>query len=147
SLPQPNFRRVHGKPSWLIDWCAFFGAGLRRHGGPLAGEMRGFHVVFHLQVHASGVLTFWADDGCIIRRNVTIGHSDRSTHPLAGQTLPVRAGDLLEVAHWQNSGEWQWGAWLDLSVETLRSSLEFVQRKLASPNGPPLKLYFGEVAP
>jgi hypothetical protein len=147
TLPQPNFQRVDGKPCWLIDWSAFFCAGLRRHDGPFAGEMRGFHVVFHLQVNASGLLTFWADDGCIIRRDGTIVHSDRSTHPLADETLAVEAGDLLEVAHWQNSGEWQWGAWLDLSVETLRPSLEFVQRKLGSSNGPPLKLYFGDGAP
>jgi hypothetical protein len=146
-LPQPNIQRVHGEACWLIDWCTFFGAGLRRHEGFLAGEMRGFHVVFHLHVHAAGVLTFWADDGCIVRRNGIIVHSDRSTHPLARQTLAVRAGDLLEVAHWQNSGEWQWGAWLNPGVETLRLSLESVRAKLTSPNGPPLKLYFGDAAP
>ena len=110
SLPQPNVQRVQGEPCWLIDWCAFFGAGLRRHDARVAGQMRGFHVVFHLHLHAAGMLTFWADDGCIIRRNGVIVHTDRSTHPLARQALAVRAGDLLEVAHWQNSGEWQWGA-------------------------------------
>jgi hypothetical protein len=138
---------VHGEPCWLIDWCAFFAAGVRRYDGRVAGEMRGFHVVFHLHVHAAGVLTFWADDGCIIRRNGTIVHSDRSTHPLARQTLTVETDDLLEVAHWQNSGEWQWGARLNPSVETLHPSLRTIRAKLASPNGPPLKLYFGDTAP
>jgi hypothetical protein len=147
ALPILSFRRVAGEPCWLINWCALFGAGLRRHDGHVPGEMRGFHVVFHLKVHVSGILVFWSDDGCIIRRQGTVVHADRATHPPTRDSLTVQAGDLLEIAQWQNYGDWQWGAWLLPSAEALVPYLEAVQTQLMNPSGPPLKVYFGDASP
>jgi hypothetical protein len=109
--------------------------------------MRGFHVVFHLRIHTGGKLTFWDDDGCIIRRGGTVVHADRTTHPLTSSSIDVAAGDLLEVAHWQNSGDWQWGAAVGRSAELLRPLRAAAEQRLQVPDGPPLKLYFGDAAP
>jgi hypothetical protein len=146
-LPELSLHRVQGEPCWLIDWCAVFSGGLLRHTGRVPGEMRGFHVVFHIRLHASGVLVIWSDDGCIIRRQGTVIHIDRATHPLTRSSISVQAGDLLEVAQWQNYGNWQWAAWLSPSAELLSTYTEAVGRQLVNPNGPPLKMYFGNASP
>ncbi len=148
ALPQPQLTHIQGQQCWLIDWCALFGAGLRRLNGQSSpGEMRGFHVVFRLEIHTGGTLEFWDDDGSIIRRDGVILHEDRSVHPLIRSSIDVQAGDVLEVAQWQNYGDWQWAARIAPSVATLLPYRDAAQRRLENPNGPPLKLYFGNAAP
>jgi hypothetical protein len=147
-LPQPQPATVHGESCWLIDWCRLFGGGLGRlNGQPSPGEMRGFHVVFRLTIHVAGALIFWDDDGSIIRRDGAILHEDRGVHPLARSVLEVQAGDVLEVAHWQRYGDWQWAARVAPSVAALLPYRTAVQERLAAPGGPPLKLYIGGAAP
>jgi hypothetical protein len=136
--PQAAWRPLHDDLGWTIDWCEFFG-----------GEMRGFHVVFELRITASGTLVFWADDGCVIRRNGQVVHCDRGAHMLERSTIEASAGDRLEVAQWQATGEWLWGAWLEESEHSLSPEpagllepyLAAVQRRLSHPSGPPLKMY------
>ena len=106
--PQPRWQPLHDELCWTIDWGELFG-----------GEMRGFHVVFQLRVTASGTLVFWADDGCVIRRNGQIVHCDRGAHMPARSSIEVRVGDRLEVAQWQATGAWLWGAWLAASAHAL----------------------------
>lgn len=105
-------------------------------------------------MRGTGHLAFVADDGCVIRRNGTIVHDDRSVHSLTRHTLWVEDGDLLEVAHWQHRGEWQWGAFLEsrpVTAEriaaTLLPYLPFTEARLARPDGPPLKVYTNAAAP
>ncbi len=148
TAPQPEPAYVHGEACWLIDWCRLFAAGLgRQNGQPSPGEMRGFHVVFRLEVHVGGELIFWDDDGSIIRRDGVVVHEDRTMHPLARSSLVVRAGDVLEVAHWQRAGDWQWAARVAPSPAALLPYRAVAQARLAAPSGPPLKLYVGDAAP
>src|SRR5882672_4416056 len=58
-LPQAHTRTIDGCHCWTIDWCQFFGHGLRFHCARQAGEMRCFHVVFRVRVHDTGTLAFW----------------------------------------------------------------------------------------
>ena len=146
-LPQLQRATIDGMPCWLIDWCVQFDGGVRRYNGNTPGEMRGFHVVFSVRVHTSGTLIFWADDGCIIRRDGLILHDDRTTHPMTRGEVTVTTGDVLEIAHWQNYGAWQWAGWLTPSTATLSPYRAAVLQRLRTPNGPPLKLYFGDATP
>lgn len=153
SIPQVEVHEIGGQCCWMIDWCKVFSHHLRVHQPSLSGEMRGFHVVFQIRVRDSGTLVFWDDDGSIIRCNGKLLHEDRECHSLVQHEIAVRAGDCLEVAQWQYHGEWIWAACLD-PAEHLSTTLDIfseylpsVQKRLAEPNGPPLKMYFGCGAP
>lgn len=66
--PQPYWDTIHGELCWLIDWRDFFRGGLKLWDRGLCGEMRGFHVLFHLRMNRGGRFVFWDDDSCFIRR-------------------------------------------------------------------------------
>ncbi len=152
-IPQPRWERIQGEWCWMINWRELFKRGLKSWDSRVGGEMRGFQVVFRLRISKSGQLIFWDDDGCIIRRNGTIIHNDRSAHPLARSEIEVSAGDLLEVAQWQFGWDWLWGAELRPSseafdtVSTLTPYLDLVQKRVRHPDGPPLKVYTSGAAP
>lgn len=145
--PQPTCQMMQDEPCWMIDWRAFFKLGLDVWQPELCGEMRNFHVVFHLRVRQGGTLVFWDDDGCVIRRNGSVVHHDPSAHMLTRHELAVGAGDVLEVAHWQCYGGWLWGATVVPQSaaatvdDTVARYLPRVCRRLATPDGPPLKYY------
>jgi hypothetical protein len=145
--PQPAWRRVGRSICWMIDWREMFRAA---HPGDrsLGGEMSGFHVVFRVRVTRSGVLTIWDDDGCVVRRDGRIVHDDRSAHVLRPFNLDVARGDELDVAHWQRTGDWLWGAAFEERAQDLvtpedllRPLVSVVHDRVRDPNGPPLKLY------
>jgi hypothetical protein len=148
-LPQPQWQIIDDALYWTIDWRAWFKAGLKPWDSDLGGEMRGFHVVFRLRCRADGTLTFWDDDGCLIRRNGKLVHVDRTSHALSRHAIEVCKGDELEVAQWQLGWGWMWGARLaDTSSQRgmepaaqLVPYLSEVQVRLKNPNGPPLKMY------
>lgn len=150
TLPQPFWTMIDDNVCWAIDWCRFFEGGLKHWGQHQnRGEMRGFHIVFHIRIKDSGKLIFWDDDGSIIRRNGKVIHADRATHPLKRSEIEVRAGDFLEIAQWQNYGGWIWGARLissnvyhNPSSDLFLSYVDNVQQRLHQPNGPALKMYF-----
>jgi hypothetical protein len=149
-MPQPKWENLRGELCWTIDWRDFFGRGLRDWDPQFCGEMRGFHIIFHIRIHGTGKLVFWDDDGCFVRRHGEILHMDRSAHALTRYEIHVRTGELLEVAQWQLQGGWLWGAHLEpfrelaslVSVaELFKPYLQRVERCLRDPTGPPLKLY------
>jgi hypothetical protein len=147
--PQPRWEQISGEQCWVINWREAFGGGLKFWSPRASGEMRGFHVVFRLRINATGQLIIWDDDGCIIRRDNKVIHSDRSSHNAARSEIAVSAGDRLEVAQWQYNGEWMWGAHLlpandsfSIAVDLLLGYLSAVERRLKQPDGPPLKMYF-----
>jgi hypothetical protein len=142
-VPEAQWSTINGERCSTIDWCQFFG-----------GEMRGFQVVFRLKINRDGRLVFWADDGCVIRRGSEIIHSDRTSHMAARGEVEVSAGDCLEVAQWQYWGGWLWGAWVDegrpsvsQAAPELAPYLPIVRERLATPNGPVLKMHTHGVAP
>src|SRR4051812_25844381 len=108
--PQPYWRTLYGEPSWTIDWRGFFKTGLKPYHHDIGGEMRGFHVVFALRIMESGKLVFWSDDGCVIYRDGQLVHHDRTAHSPTRNEIDVVSGDLLQVAQWQQTGDWLWGA-------------------------------------
>lgn len=149
-LPQPRWERLGGETCWTINWTEFFRSGLKCY----TSEMRGFHVVFEVRVGNSGKLIFWDDDGSIVRRREEIIHEDREAHPLSRHELAVRAGEHLQIAHWQLHRDWKWGAQLvpkgdevSIASELFEPYLERVERRLEHPTGPPLKLYFSGRTP
>jgi hypothetical protein len=150
--PVPYWKTIEGEPCWTIDWREFFKTGAKAYDESLGGEMRGFHVVFHLRIKEGGKLAFWADDGCVIWRHGEVIHSDRSAHVPTRGEIDVARGDWLQVAQWQSGGEWLWGARplpgsVQEEAQTLapadlpRSYLGAVQERLRHPDGPPLKMY------
>lgn len=149
SQPQARWKTINEDTCWTIDWREFFKAGLRPYDPSLSGEMRGFHLVFHLQMKESGRLVFWADDGCVIRLNGQVVHHDRGAHTPTRGEVEVSASDCMQVAQWQRTGEWLWGARVLESeratalspTDVLRSYLSAVRERLDRPNGPPLKMY------
>lgn len=154
--PLPHWETIDGEPCWIINWREFFKTGTKPYDHTLGGEMRGFHVVFHLRVKGSGKLAFWADDGCVISQNGEVVHSDRGAHPPTRGELDVVSGDWLQVAQWQRRGEWLWGArLLEESQQTrsiapadlLQPYLGMVQEALGRSDGPPLKMYLGGQSP
>ena len=153
SLPEVQLRNIEGHTYWTIDWRDVFSRHLHFHSPRSSGEMRGFHVVFEIRVRDSGTLIFWDDDGSIIRLDGKILHEDRDCHSLTHHEIAVRAGDRLEIGHWQCYGEWIWAGRiepLDSSAATLDLFSEYlplVQRELRRPDGPALKMYFGPAAP
>lgn len=153
-LPPLRVRTFSGQEAWVIDWRDHFRADLQYPAVGLGGEMRGFHVVFRLRIMKGGQLVFWDDDGCIIRLSGRVVHEDREIHPLKPHALEVAKGDVLEIAQWQFNGDWLWGASLegaDVSTQdgkhVLGAYLKRVVNCLGSPNGPPLKLFFGGKTP
>ena len=152
--PQPRWTTVEDELVWMIDWGDLFRGGVPgRAQGDWGGEMRGFHLVFHLRVTGAGPLAFWAEDGCLLRRNGRLVHADPAAHELTRHVLEVRAGDLLEVAQWQAQGPWRWGASRPLPAPApapaavLAPSLDTVRRRLRRPTGPALKLFTDGAAP
>jgi hypothetical protein len=145
--PQPSWQMVRGQLCWLVDWKAFFATGIVPWERGFGGEMRGFQVVFRLRVNRPGKLAFWADDGCIIRREGVIVHLDKSAHSLARGEIDVGGGDILHVAQWQKDGEWVWGAQpissrdASMSIGSLWGYYEAALGRMQTPNGPTLKMY------
>jgi hypothetical protein len=148
TIPQPRWVNLNGERWLTIDWRQWFRNGLKFWHPSLGGEMRGFHIVFHLRINTSGTLYFVDDDGSIIRRNGEVVHEDRTSHPPVQSEIRVQAGDDLEIAQWQFNGEWTWGARLVADQDSAESSLKYltpylqvIQERLKQPNGPPLKMY------
>ena len=148
TVPALKLRILEGLVTWSVDWRDFFRTGVRTHDPWVAGEMRGFHVVFRISIYQSGTLEFWDDDGSIVRRNGEIVHEDRSAHALTPHSIPVAEGDILEFAQWQLGWGWMWCGLLhvpgqpDASPEDeFLALLPAVRQMLHSPTGPPLKLY------
>ncbi|HEX4602963.1 MAG TPA: hypothetical protein VH724_03145 [Candidatus Angelobacter sp.] len=152
-LPQFHARNIEGHPCWAVDWCNVFSQGLRFHSHRRSGEMRGFHVAFELRMNDTGKLVFWDDDGCIIRRGDEVVHEDRECHALTRHEIAVRAGECLEISHWQYHGDWMWAGKLEpmenslATVQTFSQYLPKIQKALRQPNGPALKMYFGGASP
>ncbi len=152
-LPQFHQHTVEHQPCWAIDWRNVFSQGLRFHSHRRSGEMRCFHVVFTLRIHDSGKLVFWDDDGCVIRRDGKVLHEDRKCHALTRHEINVKAGDCLEIAHWQYHGDWMWAGRLEAqpgpaaTLEVFTPYLAKIEKALRQPNGPPLKMYFGGSSP
>jgi hypothetical protein len=125
----------------MIDWKAFF------------GEMRGFHVVFEIEILTSGNLAFWSDDGSIIERGGVVVHQDRTAHRLQRNQISVLAGERLRIASWQCYGDWLWGASfspLDCLGDPARLFLHFlppIKSKMKHACGPPLKIFTDGVNP
>jgi hypothetical protein len=144
SLPSRHWEDVEGEVGLVIDWrAAFRGSFLTFIEG---GEMRGFHVIFRIQVHADGEFEFWDDDGCIVRRAGSIVHEDRASHPLVKHAIAVRRGDILEFAQWQDRGAWLWKGRLVTREPVDRAAalepfLGRVAARLRVPDGPPLKMF------
>ena len=146
STPRPHLDVLDGELCWTIDWRDFFRSGLKLSDPYSAGDMRGFHVVFHLRMLRGGVLRFWDDDGSIIRRNDSVVHEDRSAHPRRSNHLEVEAGEVLEIAQWQAGWDWLFSAQVEDSEaspglgprDVLAPYRDLVLRRLASPDGPPL---------
>lgn len=133
--PLPAWRSIAGEFCWMIDWKAFF------------GEMRGFHVVFEIEILKSGSLAFWADDGSIIERGGVVVHQDRTAHRLQRNLIFVSVGERLRVASWQYYGDWLWGAALsppgclgDPAQSFLRF-LPLIKSKIKYACGPSLKIF------
>jgi hypothetical protein len=130
----------------VIDWRELFHAG-----EGYRGEMSRFHIVFTIRVNENGILAFYCDDGCIIRRNGVVVHSDRLAHHLVRSELAVQVGDRLEIAHWQYFGNWMWGARIetdDCPVEQrILAWIPEVEARLARPNGPALKMFSHGASP
>jgi hypothetical protein len=134
--PLPSWHSVEGEFCWMVDWKAFF------------GEMRGFHVVFEIELLESGCLVFWADDGSVIERGRSVVvHEDRTAHRLQRNMITVAAGERLRIASWQLYGDWLWGARLcppinfANAIESLLRFLPVIDRRLQKPSGPSLKIF------
>jgi hypothetical protein len=153
--PQPHWAVVDEERWWLIDWRNLF-----RRGVPEApfewdvtGQMRGFHVIFHLHIQASGQLAFWSDNNCVIRLDGRVIHPERGASELPRHVIDVRAGDLLEIAQWNRGGEWRWGARWDVPVsdlepwDVLLPYRDVVLQRLELPEGPPLKMFTNGASP
>lgn len=151
-LPQPRWELLSDQQCWTINWREFFRTGLQLFHVGRCGEMKGFHVVFHIRPAESGKLVFYDGDGSIIRRDGSIVHSDRTAHGMQRSEIEVTAGEPLEVAQWQLHGSWAWGALSSLASELPREhyfnlAINAVQSRLEQPDGPPLKIYSHGNAP
>jgi hypothetical protein len=152
-LPQPRWEIVEDQPCFLIDWRDTFRRGVRYPSNSVCGEMCGFHVVFEIRVAADGVLSFWDDDGSIIRRNGVTLHCARASRAPSRREISVTHGERLQIAQWQLNGDWHWGATLDpvsglaARRECLLRYRNAVQDRLARPDGPPLKMFVQAGAP
>jgi len=120
--PQPQWR---DDAYWTIDWRELF------RGSPrFGGHMRGFHIVFQIRVNAAGDWLMRGTGRLVVRH---------------GARTCVEAGDVLEIAQWQEEGDWTWGARIDephCSREArIGAFLPSVVGRLESPDGPPLKIF------
>jgi hypothetical protein len=146
-LPQPHWEMIDDRPCFLLDWRETFRRGVSHPPNSVCGDMCGFHVVFEIRIRATGALSFWDDDGSVIRRNDTVIHCDRTAHPVRRCEIPVEAGERLLIAQWQQHNDWLWGASLEPSLDRAaceQSVLRYrdaVANRLATPSGPPLKMY------
>lgn len=144
-LPQPRWDMIDDQPCFLIDWRETFRRGVRHPPIADCGDMCGFHVVFEIRIAASGTLSFWEDNGSVIRRNGSVIHCDRTAHAATRSEIAVEAGERLLIAQWQLHNDWLWGASLVESsdrAECEDAALRYtkaVADRLARPNGPPLK--------
>ena len=143
ALPELTLTTIGDEQGLTIDWAKFFG-----------GQLRGFHVVFRLRINAKGMLSFWADDGCVIRCNGQIVHADRAAHPPVRSEIDVDVGDNLEIAQWQCYGDWIWGARLhegrlthSRAASALQACLPTVRERLRHPTGPALKMFTQGTSP
>src|SRR5690349_12701446 len=82
SIPSWSHFRLDTGGTPGFDWRDLFARHIQVHVGHRTGEMKEFHVVFRLRVERSGMLVFYDDDGCIIRRNGEVVHEDRGAHSL-----------------------------------------------------------------
>jgi hypothetical protein len=142
-LPLMLYEEMEGHVGVVIDWCEVFRGNFFTFSK--GGEMRGFHVVFRIRIEQDGTLVFWDDDGCLIQRNGELVHEDRRGHSLERHGIEVRAGDVLEVAQWQDIQQWMWKgclipARLPVFSDALLPYLPRVQERLLTPGGPPLKM-------
>jgi hypothetical protein len=153
AAPSIVTKAIKGEEAWTIDWREHFRKDLSLGDPTCSGQMRGFHIVFTLRMNRSGRLQFWEDDGSIIRRNERVVHEDRTSHELLGHEIEVRAGDRLQIAQWQQDGDWIWaGAIHPIDVlreinGLFRPYLDIAVDNLKTPNGPPLKMYFSGTTP
>lgn len=151
-LPPWQLRTCGRDTFYAIDWRQAFSTDLTFPGRPGLGEMRGFYVVFQLRVELGGRMVFLDTDGCIIRRNGTIVHEDRDPHPPERHELCVSTGDRLEIAQWQQGGDWSWGVRRvqgpnDVGCELLTQYLPAIEEALRRPNGPVVKMFTSAVEP
>lgn len=152
SVPQWQFRSFDAAGYFAIDWRDVFRSDLNWAGQPAAGEMRGFHVIFRLRVELGGKLIFVDADGSIIKRNGELVHEDRESHEPRRHEIDVAPGDRLDIAQWQRSGDWVWGARLapaknETTLEALEPYRRPVYEALTNPNGPVLKIYTSAAHP
>jgi hypothetical protein len=132
-----------------MDWRHWMrnGAGELDPNHP-SGQMRGFHIVFRLRIAEAGMLRFWSDGGCVVRRGGRVLYEHRGGGVWPGR-VPVEEGDVLEVAQWNGGGDWYWAAQFEHAryalvppaADALMEYLGAIYRRLARPNGPPLKFY------
>jgi hypothetical protein len=144
-LPQIRWEPFDADYYWTIDWRDWFRSDLRC--SCESGQMRGFYIVFHVRINDTGTIRFYGNSQCIIRRNGTIVYEQRNSQLEYGE-LDVRIGDCLEIAQSHQSGEWKWGGRLvlldrpmEVAKEVLFPYLAEIQRRLETPNGPPLKMF------
>lgn len=143
-LPQPRWDMREGIPLWGIDWRAFF---LNMLPQPQGGQMRERQIAFQIKMRRSGDLVVWCDEDSMIRRVGEILIDGRSADGETRHEFRVREGDLLEIVSWQTAGEWWWMAGFvppKLSTADRLTILEplgeLAARRLAQPDGPPLKM-------
>lgn len=142
-LPLMRYEEMEGHVGLVIDWCECFRGGFLTF--TTGGEMRGFHVVFRVRIEQAGILVFWDDDGCIVRREGEVVHEDRSGHPLVRHSIEVCEGDSLEFAQWQDIQQWVWRGCLQpvrmpVFADALLPYLPRVRERLLKPEGPALKM-------
>lgn len=152
SCPRPHLELLNDAWYWTLNYRAFFRGDLRTEEALKGGEMRGFHIICTIKIHATGILHFVSDDGCIIRYQGQCIYSQRAVQQRIQHKIEVTAGTTLEIALHHTAGEWRWSAYLlaidraDFTappdpVKLLLPYLEQVQHRLQQPNGPPLKVY------
>ena len=98
---------------------------------------------------------FWSVGPSVTRAAAWPAVQSRAAHPPEPATVDVEAGDLLEIAQWQRTGEWLWGARLaeqerpvaHAAADVVALYLPRVQERLRHPAGPPLKMFTHGQAP
>ena len=146
-VPRPRWEMIGSRPCLLIDWRETFRTGVDRPPNATSGDLCGFHVVFEIRVRSAGVLSFWDDDGSVIRINGSVVHSDRTAHGLKRGELAVTAGTLLLIAQWQFVNEWIWAAsfypeWGSAACEaSILRYREAMEVRMSQPDGPPLRVF------